>query len=56
MHRRSQGSQNLISFNPEIEATTRCRCGEARKKKEAIVVMAKGDNRVLQDYALPLDK
>jgi len=53
MHRRSQGSQNLIPFNPEIEATARRSCGEARTKKEIIVVMAKGDNRELLDCALP---
>jgi len=53
MHRRSKGNQNLVPFNPEIEATACQRGGEARRRKKAEVVMAKGDNRMLQDYTLP---
>jgi len=53
MHRRSQGCQTLVPFNPEIKAAARRRGGEARRKKRAEVAMAKGDNRVLRDYALP---
>jgi len=53
MHRRSHGSKNLIPYNPEIKATVQHKCNEARGKKEATVVMAEGDNRVLRDYALP---
>jgi len=52
MYMRSQGSQNFILFNLEIEATARHRQGEARRKKEVIVVMAEGDNRVLRDCTL----
>jgi len=52
MHKRSQESHTLISFNPEIEAAARQRGGEARRKKMAEIAMAEGDNRVLQDYAL----
>jgi len=40
MHRRSQGNQNLIAFNPEIEAAARKRGGEARRRKRAVVAMA----------------
>jgi len=47
MHRRSQGNQNLVPFNPEIEATARRRGREARRKKRAIVEMAGQDQRVL---------
>jgi len=44
MHRRSQGSENLVPFNPEIEATVQRKRDEARRIKEGIVVMAEGDN------------
>jgi len=53
MDRRSQGNQNLIPFDPEIEAATPQRGREARRKKRAEVAMAEGDHRVLRDYALP---
>ena len=52
MHRRSQGSQAFVPFDPEIEAAARRRGIEARRKKRAEVAMAR-DHRVLQDYALP---
>ena len=52
MHRRSQGNQNLVSLNPEIEAAAHRRHGEARRKKRAEVEMAGQDQRVLRDYAL----
>jgi len=53
MHRKSQGSQNLVPFNPKIEAIARQRCSEARRRKLAVVAMAEGDNGALWDYALP---
>jgi len=52
MHRRSQGSQALVPFDPEIEAATRRLSKEARRKKRAEASMAE-DNRVLRDYTLP---
>jgi len=52
MHRRSQGSQALVPFDPKIEALARRRSREARRKKRAEVSMAE-DNRVLRDYTLP---
>ena len=52
MQRRSQGSQDLVPFDPEIEAAARRRSREARRKKRAEVSMA-DDHRVLRDYALP---
>ena len=52
MHRRSQGNPNLIPSNPEIEATTRRRGREARRKKRAVVEMTGQDQRMLRDYAL----
>ena len=52
MHRRSQGSQALVSLDPMIEAAARRRSREARKRKRVEALMAK-DNRVLRDYALP---
>jgi len=52
MHRRSQGSQALVPFDPEIEAAARRRSREARRKRQAEVSMAE-DQRVLRDYALP---
>ena len=52
MHRRSQGSHALVSFDPEIEAIAHRRSREARRKKRAEVSMA-DDHRVLRDYALP---
>jgi len=52
MHRRSQGSQALIPFDPEIEAAACRRSREARRKRQAKVSMAE-DHRVLRDYALP---
>jgi len=52
MHRRSQGSQALVRFDPEIEVAARRRSREARRKKRAEVIMAE-DNRALRDYALP---
>jgi len=51
MHRRSQGSQALVSLDPMIEAAALRRSREARRKKRAEVSMAE-DNRVLRDYAL----
>ena len=52
MHRRSQGSQALVPFDPEIE-TVACRLSrEARREKRVEALMAE-DNRVLRDYALP---
>ena len=53
MHMRSQGNQNLFPFDLEIEAIAREQDREARRKKRAEVAMAKGNNRVLRDYALP---
>jgi len=53
MHRSSQGNQNLIAFDLEIEATAHRRGREARRKKRAEVAMAEGDHRVLRDYAFP---
>jgi len=53
MHRRSQGNQNLVPFDPKIEATARWRGGEARRNERAKVAMVEGDHRVLRDYALP---
>jgi len=52
MHRRSQGSQALVPFDPEIEATARRRSSEARRKRQAEVSMAEAQ-RVLRDYVLP---
>ena len=52
MHRRSQGSQALVPFDPEIEAAARRRNSEARRKRQAEANMAQ-DNRVLRDYILP---
>jgi len=52
MHRRSQGSQALVPFDPEIEAAARRLSREARRKKRAEVSMAEA-HRVLRDYALP---
>jgi len=52
MHRRSQGSQALVPFDPKIEAAARRLSKEARRKKRAEALMAE-DNRVLRDYALP---
>jgi len=51
MHRRSRWNQNLALFDPEIEATARQQRGEARRRKEAVVVTEE-DNRLLRDYAL----
>ena len=51
MHRRSQGSQALIPFDPEIEAAARQLSREVRRKKRAEASMAE-DNRLLRDYAL----
>jgi len=53
MHKRSHRNQNLSLFDPEIEAATRHRCSEARRRKEATAVMVEREKRVLQDYALP---
>ena len=52
LHRRSQGSQTLVPFDHKIEVAACLRGGEARRKKRAKVVMAKGDNRMLQHYTL----
>ena len=52
MHRRNQGNQALVRFDPEIEAATRQLSREVRRKKRAEVSMAE-DHRVLRDYALP---
>ena len=52
MHRRSQGSQALVLFDPEIEAAARRRSSEARRKRQAEVSMAEAQ-RVLRDYVLP---
>ena len=51
--RRSQRNLKLVPFNPEIEAAARRRRSEARRGKEATVLMAEQKNRVLRDYALP---
>ena len=51
--REAKGVKNLVPFNPEIDATVQCERTAARTAKEAIVVMAEGNNRVLRDYALP---
>ena len=51
MCRRSQGSQVLVPFDPEIEAAAHRRGREAGRKKRAEVTMAE-DHRVLRDYAL----
>jgi len=40
MHRRSQGSQALVPFDPKIEAAARQRGGEVRRKKTAKVTIA----------------
>jgi len=50
---RIQGNQNLIPFDPEIEAPARRRGKEAGTKKRTEVATAEGDNRVLRDYTLP---
>ena len=50
MHRRSQGNQNLVSLNPEIEAAANRRHGEARRKKRAEVEMAGHDQRMLSSW------
>ena len=47
MLRRSQGNQNVVPFDPEIEAAAQRRSGKARGKKRVEMVMAEGDNRVL---------
>jgi len=52
MHRRSQGSQALVPFDPEIEVAARRLSREARRKKRTEASMAE-DNRVLRAYALP---
>ena len=52
MHKRSQGSQALVPFDPEIEAAARRRSREARRKKRPEVSMVEDPN-VLRDYALP---
>ena len=52
MHVHSQGNQNLIPFDLEIEATARKQSGETRKKK-AEITMAGRDLRVSWDYILP---
>ena len=52
MCRRSQRDQDLIPLDPEIEAATRRRSGEARRKKVE-AAMAGQDQRVLCNYALP---
>ena len=52
IHRRSQGSQALVPFEPKIKAAAHRRSEEARRKKSAAVSMAE-DHWVLRDYALP---
>jgi len=52
MHRRSQGSQAPVPFDPEIEAAARRLSRQARRKKHTKAPMAE-DNRVLRDYVLP---
>ena len=52
MHRRSEGSQALVPFDPEIEVAACRRSREGRRKKRAEPTMAE-DHRVLRDYALP---
>jgi len=39
MRRRSQGDQDLVPFDPDIEAAARWRSGEARRRKKAEVMM-----------------
>ena len=52
MHRYSQGNQNLITLNPEIEATIRKQsCTHRKNKVEATI--AGRDNQVLRDYIMP---
>jgi len=46
MHKSSQGNQNLSPFNPEIKATARQQCNQARRK-EAAAVMVEWGNRGL---------
>jgi len=53
MRRRSKRDQDLIPLDPEIEAATRRRSREVRRRKQEATVMAQEDNRVLRDYALP---
>ena len=53
MHKRSQGIQNVVPLDLEIEATARQRGGEASRRKRAEIVMAEQCQRVLRDYALP---
>jgi len=48
IHRRSQGNQNLVPFDPKIEAVACRQGGEARRKKRAEVTLAE-----LRDFALP---
>jgi len=52
MHRRSQGSQALVPYDPKMEAAARRRGREARRKKSAEVAMAE-DHRVLRGYTSP---
>ena len=52
MHRRSQGNQNLVPFNPEIEAAARKHGEEARRKKRVVVEMEGPNQRLLRDYAM----
>jgi len=52
MHKRSQGSQALVPFDPEMEAAVRRRSSEARRKRQAEVSMADAQ-RLLRDYVLP---
>jgi len=52
MCRRSQGNQDLVPFDPEIEAAAHRHSGEARRRKKEEEVMAGQDQRVLRDYAL----
>ena len=53
MRRRSQGDQDLIPLDPEIEAAARRRSGEARRRKRTEAAMVGQEQRVLHDYALP---
>jgi len=51
MHMRHQGNQNLILFEPEIEATIHRQSGTRRRQKVE-VAMAAWENKVLLGYAL----
>ena len=53
MRRWSQGNQNLVPFDLEIETALRRQGGDVRRKKRGELARAQGDNSVLRDCALP---